>query len=122
MKNIKILNRSTPSCPPISAKYCDTFMCRFLGLMRHKSLAANQGLLLVEKGESRINTAIHMLFMKFDIAAIWINEEYQVVDTVLAKRWKISYMPQSPAKFILETHPSRLNDFSIGDQLYFEDV
>jgi uncharacterized membrane protein (UPF0127 family) len=90
--------------------------------MRHKSLAANQGLLLVEKGESRINTAIHMLFMKFDIAAIWINEEFQVVDTVLAKRWKISYMPQSPAKFILETHPSRLNDFSIGDQLYFEDV
>lgn len=122
MKKIKILNQSTPSCPSISAKYCDTFLCRFLGLMWQESISPDQGLLLVEDRESRINTAIHMLFMRFDIAAIWINKSLQVVDHVIAKRWRISYIPHSPAKYILETHPSRINDFSIGDQLHFDDV
>ncbi len=80
------------------------------------------GVLLVESGESKINASIHMLFMNFDIAAIWLNDYLQVVDTVLAQRWKALYLPQSPARYILETHPSRLSDFNRGDQLRFDDA
>lgn len=122
MKNIKITNQSNPNGLPITAKYCDTFMCRFRGLMLQKSISPKIGLLLVEAEESKVNTSIHMLFMKFDIAAIWINEELKVVDTVLAKKWKPLYIPQAPAKYILETHPSHLADFHAGDQLDFNDA
>jgi uncharacterized membrane protein (UPF0127 family) len=87
-----------------------------------KSTIPDNGLLLVEDGDSKLNTAIHMLFMKFDIAAIWINNDLQVVDKILARRWKPIYLPNSPARYILETHPSRLKDFSTGDQLRFEHV
>ena len=97
-------------------------MCRFRGLMLQKSISPNGGVLLVESGESKINASIHMLFMNFDIAAIWINNDLQVVDTVLAKRWKALYQPQSPARYILETHPGRLPDFKVGDQLRFNDA
>ena len=63
-----------------------------------------------------------MLFMKFDIAAIWIDNNLQVVVTVLAKKWKPIYIPQKPARYILETHPSHLADFQIGDKLRFDDA
>ena len=97
-------------------------MCRFCGLMLQKSISPNIGVLLVESGESKINASIHMLFMNFDIAAIWLNDDLQVVDTVLAKRWKALYQPQAPASYILETHPARLSDFKVGDQLRFDDA
>jgi uncharacterized membrane protein (UPF0127 family) len=122
MKNITIFNQSNSDCLPITAKYCDTFMCRFRGLMLQKSISPDIGVLLVESGESKVNTSIHMLFMNFDIAAIWLNDDLQVVDTVLAKRWKLLYLPQTPASYILETHPSRMSTFQVGDQLRFDDA
>lgn len=121
MKNIKLHNQTDPDCPPIHAVFCDTFLCRFRGLMWRKSLSPHEGLLLVESSQSRMNAAIHMLFMKFDIAAIWLNDHLQVVDAQLARRWQGIALPQSPARYILEIHPSRLTDFHIGDQLRYED-
>ena len=122
MKIKKIINQSNSDCPPITAKYCDTFLCRFRGLMLQKGISRNNGILLVESGETKVNSSIHMLFMKFDIAAIWLNNDLQVVDKVLAKRWKSLYMPNAPASYTLETHPARLSDFNIGDQLRFDDA
>ncbi len=122
MKNKTIINQSNSDCLPITAKYCDTFLCRFRGLMMQKSILPDEGVLLVESTESKLNASIHMLFMNFDIAAIWINDDLQVVDTVLAKRWKVQYSPQSPASYILETHPARLSDFQVGDQLRLDDA
>ena len=90
--------------------------------MLQKSIPPNNGVLLVESAASTINASIHMLFMNFDIAAIWLNDELQVVDTVLAKRWKLLYSPQSPARYILETHPSQVSNFQVGDQLRFDDA
>lgn len=90
--------------------------------MFQKSISPDSGVLLVEGNESKINASIHMLLMKFDIAAIWINDDFQVVDSVLAKRWKLLYLPKSPARYILELHSTRLGDFRDGDQLRFEDA
>lgn len=90
--------------------------------MLEKSISTNNGVLLVESGESKMNASIHMFFMNFDIAVIWLNNDLQVVDTVLAKRWKAIYCPQSPASYILETHPDRLSDFKVGDQIRFENA
>jgi len=97
-------------------------MCRFCGLMLQNSISPDKGVLLVESGESKVNASIHMLFMNFDIAAIWLNDDLQVVDAVLAKRWKLLYLPKAPASYILETHPSRLSSFQVGDQLRFNDA
>jgi uncharacterized membrane protein (UPF0127 family) len=88
--------------------------------MFRTSLKPNEGLLLVEQRESRANSSIHMLFMRFNIATVWINRSFQVIDVQLAKKWRLAYVPIQPACFILEAHPSRLSDFTIGDQLHFE--
>jgi uncharacterized membrane protein (UPF0127 family) len=88
--------------------------------MMSDSIAFDHGLLFVHRKESRIDSAIHMFFMKFDTALIWINSEMEVVDTQLAKRWHPLYVPRKPARYFLETHVGQLDHFSLGDILKFE--
>lgn len=89
--------------------------------MFKKKISDFEGLLLVQNTDSRINSAIHMLFMKFEIAVIWIDSEYTVVDKTLAKPWKLAIFPVRPARYTLECHPDRLSEFHIGEKLEFSD-
>lgn len=75
------------------------------------------GILMAESKDSRVDTAIHMLFMRFDIAVIWINSNQEVVDTRLARKWQLMLVPAAPARYVLETHPDHLGWFRNGDRL-----
>ena len=90
--------------------------------MFHPGLAEFEGILLVEGNESRINSAIHMFFMRFDIAVIWINSQFQVVDVKIARKGHPFYLPAAPSRYTLEAHPDRFFDFRIGDILSFNDL
>ena len=122
MKQIKIINQTQPRSEPIVAKYCQSFLCQLRGLMFTSSLPENSGLLLVQGSDSRVNASIHMMFMKMDLAVIWINSNYEVADLVLARRWKLAYLPKRAAKYVLETGVSNLSDFKIGDKVRFEEI
>ncbi len=76
--------------------------------------------MLVEARDSRVDTAIHMLFVETDLAVFWINASFQVVDKALARRWHPFYASKSPARFVLEINPTRFADFNIGDQVTFK--
>jgi uncharacterized membrane protein (UPF0127 family) len=121
-RRIILQNLSNPSSIPIDVQYCDTFFSRFLGLMFKPSIGPAEGILLVEKRESILDTSIHMLFMKFNITTVWLDAHYKVVDATLARRWRLAYAPCAPAQYVLETHPDRLVDFRKGDQLVFINV
>ena len=122
MKTIQLENKTRPLPSLLSIVYCDRFLCRLRGLMFRSRLPLDTGLLLVEARESRLDTAIHMLFVFMDLAVIWINSEMVVVDTVLARAWRPVYAPHKPARFILEIHPDRLIEFKIGDRVEFQNV
>ena len=121
-KTIHVRNLDVSSQTPLQIKYCDTFLCKLRGLMFKPDLAPDEGLLFVYKHDSRMDTSIHMFFVNFDIAVIWINSSMQVVDKVLAKRWKPAYAPKEAAQYILETHPDRLDEFEIGNKVQFDNV
>ncbi len=122
MKYIRITNLSQPDKQPIVAKYCQSFFCQLRGLMFTRSLSDHHGLLLVQGSDSRLNSSIHMMFMWMDLAVIWLNSELQVVDAILARRWKLAYLPKQPAKYVLETSVDSLHDFSIGDMVNFDEL
>jgi uncharacterized protein len=122
MNTIHLVNINHPLPTPLQVLYCDSYFCRLRGQMFRSSLAPDKGLLLVESRESRLETAIHMLFVFMDLAVIWINSEKVVVDTVLARAWRPAYAPHLPARYILEIHPARLNEFKIGDQVEFQNA
>ena len=90
--------------------------------MFRRSLETDEGLLLVQKRENRGESAIHMLFMFIDLAVVWINAAHQVVDVKYARRWRLMYAPQAPAKYVLELPTDRFDEFQIGDQLQFDET
>lgn len=122
MKYIQITNLTHPEIKPILAKYCSTFGCQLRGLMFTKSLPEQQGLLLVQGSDSRINSSIHMMFMWMDLGIIWINSAYEVVDTVLARRWAPLYVSRKPAKYMLELDVKHLDEYKIGDIVHFAEI
>ena len=122
MKKVSIKNKSQPLNSPIQANFCDSFFCKFRGLMLRRSLETNDGLLLVQKRENRSESTIHMLFMLMDLAVVWINSAHQVVDIGYARRWRLMYAPKAPAKYVLELHINRLDDFHEGDQLQIDEI
>lgn len=119
---INVFNFNKPINSPAIVVYCDSFLCRLRGLMFRARLPIDEGLLLVEKRDSRLDTSIHMFFVPFDLAVIWINSEMTVVDKVIAKSWHPAYFPRSDAKYTLEIHPDRWADYEIGDRVEFRNV
>jgi uncharacterized membrane protein (UPF0127 family) len=120
MQLVYIHNQTHPSKKPLQARYCASFLGRLRGLMFQKTIGAHQGLLMVQPRPDRLDAAIHMFFMNFDIAVIWADEHLRVVDVRYARRWRPAYAPARAAKYVLETHPDRLKDFEIGDQLVID--
>lgn len=103
-------------------KYCDTFLTQLRGFTLRSRLTRDEGLVLVGKRDSRLDSSIHMLFVSFDLLVIWINSNMQVVDKVIAKSWRPAYFSKAPAKYVLEVHPERWEDFEIGDGVQFKNA
>jgi uncharacterized membrane protein (UPF0127 family) len=100
---------------------CDTFWKRGRGLMFRRKAAVERErvLLFVEGRESVAQTTIHMLFVFFPIAVIWLDANRQVVDSTLARPFRPYYAPHRPAQYFIEGHPSLLERVHAGDELEF---
>jgi len=85
-------------------------------------LELGDGLVFVGKSESRMDSAIHMLFMRMDITVVWLNSRLEIIDLRLARRWRPAYVPQKPAMYILELSSERFFDFTIGNRLQLEKI
>jgi uncharacterized membrane protein (UPF0127 family) len=87
--------------------------------MFRRVLNPGEGLLLVESRASRSATAIHMFFMQFSIAVIWLDGEFRVVDKLIARPWRPFYAPSDPAQYTLEAEPILVDEVNVGDELEF---
>jgi Uncharacterized ACR, COG1430 len=104
LRRVAIQNLNRPQAGTFQAVYCVSFLCRLRGQER----------------DSRLDAAIHMFFVWIDLAVVWIDSANQVVDVKLARRWRPFYMPQGPARYVLELNAAQLNDFKVGDRLSIE--
>lgn len=121
-KIITVKNKNRTTKGRLQVRYCDTFLTQLRGFTFRSSISQDEGLILVGKRDSRLDSSIHMLFVSFDLCVIWINSAMQVVDKVLAKSWRPAYFSKQPAKYVLELHPERWGDFEIGDGIEFKDA
>ncbi len=119
---ILVRNLSQPVKEPAHIRRCESFTCRLRGLMFRSSLPVDEGLLLEITHDSRLDSSIHMLFVPFDLAVFWINSELCVVDKIIAKSWRPAYFPARAARYTLEMHPGRFNDYSVGDTVELQNV
>jgi uncharacterized membrane protein (UPF0127 family) len=101
-------------------RWCSSFLCRLRGLMLRGRLAPDEGLLIVFPGESATGASLHMFFMRFAIAAVWLDSQFQVVSACLARPWRPYYAPKRPARYVLEAPPALLGRIAVGDRMAFE--
>ncbi len=104
------------------ARWCDSFATKARGFTFRRQLAPGEGLVLVENADSRVNSGITMLFCFIDLGVVWLNGEGQVVDKVIAKPWRPSYLPQAPARYVIEADPEIVRHIKVGDHLNFAEL
>ncbi len=122
MANWRVVrNASTGSVVLARAKWCRSFWCHFWGLMLRRNLPDDEALLFVFRRENTSQSSIHMFFMFFSIAAVWMDNQGCVVDAKLAKPWRPAYFPAKPARYLIEARPSLLERVKVGDRLNFND-
>lgn len=117
---VKVINRETRQVLIESARWCSSRLCRLRGLQFRRRLKPGEALILAKDKDSVANSSIHMFFVFFPIAAIWINSKGKVTSAQLAKPWRPYYASPEPASYVLETSPEFLDKVTIGEELYFE--
>jgi len=121
-KVVKVIRRSNGEVLLDSVLWCASSLCKFRGLQFRSGLQSGEGLILVHKKDSVAQTSIHMFFVFFPIAVVWISQDGIVTHKVLAKPWRPYYASPSPASYVLETTPAFLEKIEIGEEIDFREV
>ena len=122
MKQYRVVrNAQTGAVVLPRADWRANFWGHLTGLMFRRHLPDDEGLLFVYGHESVLDTAIHMLFVYFPIATVWLDKNGVVVDKTLAKPWRLSYAPHKPAQYFIEARPALLDRVALGDPLRFDE-
>jgi uncharacterized membrane protein (UPF0127 family) len=116
---VKVVNRNTGQVLIESAKWCESRFCRLVGLQFRRGLKPGEALILVMPRTSISLSSIHMFFVFFSIAAVWVNDQGRVTSTQLAKPWHPYYASPMPARYVIEATPDFLNQISEGDEVDF---
>lgn len=124
MKNVIIrkLSGNFGSIDKLEAWYFENFFSRLKGLMFKNKISLNQAGLFINKNENIVDSAIHMLFMNFDIAVFWLDKTNTIVDKRIAKKWGLIYYPDVKSHKILETHPEIFETLQIGEEITIENL
>jgi uncharacterized membrane protein (UPF0127 family) len=117
---VAVTETKTDSVVVPRARLCDTFFCKLRGLTFRRRLETEDALILAERSDGTSSTSIHMMFVFFPIAAIWINSTGKVVDCRLARPFRPVYIPRAPARYVLEGPPELLQLLHPGDQVRFD--
>jgi uncharacterized membrane protein (UPF0127 family) len=115
-----IVSRSSGEILFPAARWCDGSLCRLRGLQFRRGLGEGEGLILVGGSDSVAKSSIHMLFVFFPIAAVWISSAGRVTHATLARPWRPYYASPEPARYVFETTPSFLERVQVGDEVDFE--
>ncbi|MFZ0546619.1 MAG: DUF192 domain-containing protein [Candidatus Promineifilaceae bacterium] len=117
----KIIHQESGRTLVEKAKWCNTFTTKLRGFTFRRIWQPGDGLVLVEKNDNRVGTAIHMLFVFFDLGVLWVNDAGEIVDKTVARPWRLSYVPQAPARYVIEAHPDIVAQVSVGDLIAFSE-
>jgi uncharacterized membrane protein (UPF0127 family) len=117
--HVKLINDTTEKILIESARWCSSTLCRLRGLQFRTGLAPGEAIVLANPREGITASSIHMFFVFFPIAAVWINDKGRVTSAQLAKPWRPYYASPEPARYVLETDPGFLERISVGDRVKF---
>lgn len=103
-------------------KRLTNFLSKLRGLMFHRNLEKETGIILVANNEGIFDTTIHMFFVFFPIDVIWLNKNLEVVDYKKdIKPFMLFVKPKKSAKYVIELPTNSIHDIKLGNKIRFED-
>lgn len=118
-KYVSLIDRDSSEVLLDRVRWCSSRLCRLRGLQFRRNLNPGEGLVLVKEKDSVAASSIHMFFVFFPIAAVWINSQGIVTSAQLARPWRPYYTSPEPACYVLETSPDFLEAIKVGDVVEF---
>ena len=115
-----LVDRTTGETLASQVTLCDTFWLQFRGLMFRRSLDPAQAYVFVCGRESVARATVHMWFVFFPIAVLWLDAHKRVVDAALARPFRPYYAPRQAAAYFIECVPEALGRVRVGDELAWE--
>ncbi|MCX6801675.1 MAG: DUF192 domain-containing protein [Candidatus Diapherotrites archaeon] len=100
-------------------RFADSFFLKFKGLMFEKKERFDYALVFPFGEETRLGASIHMLFVFFPMAAVYLDSGKKVVDIAILKPFILNYTPKKPAKYLIELPEEKAKLVSVGDRLEF---
>jgi uncharacterized membrane protein (UPF0127 family) len=119
---VDILKRESGETLVKGARWCSSYLCKLRGLQFRRRLQPGEALVLVEKRDSVASSSIHMFFVFFPIAAVWVNREGKITHKALALPWRPFYASPEPARYVIEAGPELLDCVSVGEYLDFTSI
>jgi uncharacterized membrane protein (UPF0127 family) len=116
---VRVVKRETGEVLIQAARWCSSHLSRLRGLQFRRRLKPGEALILSKAKDSVASSSIHMFFVFFPIAAVWVNGEGRVTSAQLARPWRPYYASPEPARYVIETSPDFLDCVQVGDHLDF---
>ena len=120
MKINKIVNGSKVIADDV--KVLENIPGKMRGLMFSRKPGNSKAFVFVNKGESRQESSLHMLFVFYKIDVIWLDKGFEIVDL---REGLVPFtpliIPRKAAKYVIEMRNGKIkeNGLEIGDKLKF---
>ena len=115
-----LINQATGQPLALRVRMCTTFWRKLRGLMFRRRLDPDEAYVFVGARESIAESTIHMFFVFFPIAVLWLDAQKRVVDVALARPFRPYYAPRHSAQYFVEGVPGLLDQVHVGDELDWE--
>ena len=102
-------------------EFARTVVSQTLGMMFCRHIPPGYAMVFVLKKPSSVN--VHMLFMRFPIDVIFLNDEKKIAGLSRLNPWT-GHKAMKNVKYVIETHAGAIEeyDLSTGGQMEFEDI
>lgn len=117
-KNFKLLYNKNSDEKIAKIKIANSFFKRFLGLMFKSNCEYPLLFEIPQDIKIKERSSIHSLFMRFELALVFIDENHLIYEIADLKPWEY-YVPKKPAKYIIEFDKKEFEnyDLKIGDEI-----
>jgi uncharacterized membrane protein (UPF0127 family) len=97
----------------------ENYYDKVLGLMFRRSIPQNYALLFMFKKPGVVG--VHMLFMRFPVAAIFLDEDKKILAATVLKPWT-GFKQIKNVQYLIEMNPKTIEKYGlkIGDVINFD--
>lgn len=102
-------------------EFAKTKLSQMLGLMFRKNIPSEYSMIFILEKPSSVN--VHMLFMRFPIDVIFLNEDKKVSGLSQLNPW-LGYKAMKGIRYVLEMKAGTIERYNLstGGQMEFEEI